>query len=114
MVKGILLLKGMLTIVSYLKKMCTPDFMAVMKLMKLKMPSVKLNHKPSLDRFLANPSTLSPEFSASIYTAPISPTETRVTHSTLVVRQAGGLCLVPVEALVPRVSVVTQFLLQDH
>ena len=58
MVKGILLLKGMLTIVSYLKKMCTPNFMAVMKLMKLKMPSVKLNHKPSLDRFLANPSSL--------------------------------------------------------
>ena len=26
MVKGILLLKGMLTIVSYLKKMCTPEF----------------------------------------------------------------------------------------
>jgi len=35
---------------SYLKKMCTPNFMeiSVMKLMKLKMPSIKLNHSQVL------------------------------------------------------------------
>ena len=85
--------------------------MVVMKVMKLKMPSVKLNQRPILVRFLANPSTLSPELSTSIYTAPTSPIEKQVIHSTLVVTQAEELCLVPVEALGLKVSAVTQFLI---
>ena len=88
--------------------------MVVMKVMKLKMPSVKLNQRPILVRFPANPSTLFPVLSTSIYTAPTSPTEKQVIHSTLVVTQAEELCLVPVEALGPKVSAVTQFLLQGH
>ena len=66
-----------------------------------------------LVHFLANPATLYPVLSTSIYTAP---TSQQVIHSTPVVTQAGQVpCLVPDGAWGLKVSeLVTQFLIPGH